>query len=271
MPVRVSYPRLAHVRRCRTALPPFRLLGLKREPDRAATRSEQVAVAQHRRSHSFFPEEGPVGRVKVFQVNHLVSYLQNAVMARDFRVFQGDIGALAAEYRASAPQGKRFAALWPAFHRQDHLNSGRKSQAIIGQGQPQVLRGGVCSRKGRHRRNHYGFIGPLLHFDDGGLAAPGATELHLAVLRQHLVLQQMLLAAMNASGLHISKLACSAGPAFPMVAALARTVTRAGLASELRRLLQRSTLAYLCYDNKFHITQESDCARAYFAQGTETG
>jgi len=74
------------------------LPGLKGQPYGAAPRAEEVAIAQHGRTHPFFLEKRPVGRIEIFQVDHLVADLQDAMMARDLRIIQRDVGTLAAKH-----------------------------------------------------------------------------------------------------------------------------------------------------------------------------
>ena len=67
--------------------------------------------------------------------------------------------------------------------------------------------GGVRPREGGHRGDHHGFVDALANFDDGGLPAFGATELDFRVFRHDRIVQQMLLPAMDTTGLHTVKLA----------------------------------------------------------------
>ena len=79
-----------------------KLLGGKgqAETDGCAAHAEFRAILEHSGTHAFLFEKSAVGGVQVFQVGEPFADFQEAMVARNFRVTEGNISAFAADDRA---------------------------------------------------------------------------------------------------------------------------------------------------------------------------
>ncbi len=177
------------------------------EANGAGAHAEFGAVLQESGADALAVEEGAVGGVHVFKVDEFAANFQQAVMARNFGVVEAEIGAFAANNGAAGVEVKFQALVGASDDGEQEVDALGEGQAIIGRRQSGGDRRRIAFAERGHGGDDHSLIDKMLDLDDGGLAAAGATELHLRVLGEKVVLQEVLLSAVAAAGLHSSKLA----------------------------------------------------------------
>lgn len=190
----------------RAGLFPF---GLEGKAESAAADAKFGAILQDGSAHALLFQERAIRGIQIFEVHKAIADFQHAVMARDLRVGEGKVSAFAADNNAWAAKDQELAFFWASSDRQGNVDVLRQVQSLVRGREAEARGGGIRTRKGRHGGDHNGFIDALAYFHNSGFATFGAAELHLGVLREDGVIQQMLLPAMHTAGLHNSTVARS--------------------------------------------------------------
>ena len=176
------------------------------ETQSGAADTEFGAVLEDCGANAFVLEEGAVGGVQVLEVDEAPADFQDAVVARDFGVVKGQVGAFATDDDAGLVEGEAEPLVGAIGDGDDDVGVGGEEE-IVGGGEAEVSGGGVRAGEGGHWGDDHGFVNAFFDLDDGGFATFSATELNFAVFGQNGVVQEMLLATMDTTGLHKSKVA----------------------------------------------------------------
>ena len=107
-------------------------VGMEVDADGAGADAKFGAILKEGSADALSFKEGAVGGIEVLQVDKLAANFKKAVMARDFRVVQAEIGALAANNGATIFQMEFQALIGARSDGEDEINALRKLQAVIG-------------------------------------------------------------------------------------------------------------------------------------------
>src|SRR5579863_7051719 len=77
------------------------LPGLKSQAEHGFANAELGALAEHGGADTFLFEESTVGGIEVAKIGVIFADFDDAMMARNFGILQGDVGALASDHDAS--------------------------------------------------------------------------------------------------------------------------------------------------------------------------
>jgi len=204
-------------------------LGKKAQPDGAAAYTELRAVLQERSADTLVFKKSSVSGVKILQVDRVLANFEDTMVARDFRILERKVGALATNDGTGSAELEGFAFGGPAGNGQYDIGIRREAQGVVNRGQAKPGGGSVGAGERRHRGDDHGFVGTALDFHDCGLATTGTAELYLGVFGHDVVLQKVLLPTMHATGLHTFNLPRRARGEWSGRDALAARVTDCGV------------------------------------------
>ena len=128
------------------------------------------------------------------------------MVAGDFRVVQDEIGAFASDHGARLGQGEDESLIGTCQDGQYDVEVVRQAETVVDGRQVCHGGSGIGLAKGGHGGDNHGFVDAPLHLDNVGLAAPGTTKLHLRMLRNQVILKNVLLSTVGAASLHSSTL-----------------------------------------------------------------
>jgi hypothetical protein len=179
---------------------------MQSDPNGGGSNAELCAILQDGGTHAFFTEVRAIGGIEILQIHKAFAHFQRTVMPGNLRIMQGKIGPFAANHSPNFAYREGAAQFRPGGYGKNKLDTRRQVRIVVDRWGFYARGGRVRAGEGRYGGNYDRFLHAVLYFNDGGLTALCALELNLRMLRQHHVVQKMLLPAVDTARLHTSKL-----------------------------------------------------------------
>src|SRR3984957_7550377 len=205
-----------------------RLFGLESQAERGFADAKFGALAEHGGAEALLFEKCAVGGVEVAKIDVVVADFDDAVVARDFGVLQGDVGAVAADDDARFFEDVRRACAGAGDDGEDYFFRFRQDGGGVLHDQRGLGAGGVAAGEGWERRDGDCCVGMAARVDDSGRGATGAAELYFGMRADVGILEHMVRATVTACCLHGLKVALRRRGGLPMRNGVAEMVMAAG-------------------------------------------
>jgi hypothetical protein len=182
------------------------LFGLEGDTEGGFADAEFGVVAEHGGADTLLFEEGAVGGVEIAKIDVVFADFDDAVVAGDFGVGEGDVGAIAPDDDASFFQHVGGAGTGAGDDREDDIFGEGKLSAEVLLEEGRRGAASVTAGERRERRNGDGGVGMTASVHNSSHGALGAVKFYFGV-RAHIgVFQHVLRAAVATSYLHERKI-----------------------------------------------------------------
>ena len=121
------------------------LFWFESQAERGFADAELGALAEHGGADTLFFEEGAVGGIEIAKIDVIVADLDDAMVARDFRILQSDVGAVATDDDARFFQRMSSASAGTGNDREDDIFGLRQDGRWILHYKRRLRAGGVAA------------------------------------------------------------------------------------------------------------------------------
>ena len=182
-------------------------LWLESQAERGFADTKFSALAEHGGANALLFEKCAVGGVEVAEIDIIFADLDDAVMARDFGILQGDVGAVAADNDARFLERVGGARAGTGDDGEDYVFRAGENGGGVLHDQGGLRSGAVSAGERGERRNSDSGVGMAVRVHDSRRVATRAAEFYFGMRAEVGILEHVLRAAVTACCLHGLKVA----------------------------------------------------------------